>query len=416
MALRLICLGACTLALLTGPVRAQSSSEADALVTQHASAEPEPAIQRADDSPSVRIGVGPHSALQLSGYVETYYAYNFNRPRNRVTELRAFDNRHNTFALQAAVLSVGFESPQLSAQITAQLGTAAQTYYAASEPMLPGSAFTPASSAQSWQYLQQAWLAFRPLPALTFDAGLFLSPIGPENLPTHLNHPWSHSLLFFALPFYHAGARVRISSESGHDLRLGIYNGWNNVLDNNAAKTVGLDYTFTPDASFTFGAAYFAGAERATGAPEGNAARHLLDAYITWQPHPRVAILGELDGGLEPNRLGLSRWLAGNASVRVEIHPRWFASGRATLFAEHRAHEDDREAAPIAIPVDRIAAGSVTLETTPFRNASIKLEARYDRASAPLYFSRSDLALEGRPAVPSARDQLTLTLGATAWF
>ena len=370
-------------------------------------------------SPGVRIPTGADSALQFGGYLETYYSFNFNRPSNGITEFRAFDNRHNTFALQAAVADIGWSNRSVAARLVLQAGTAPDTYYAASEPTLAGTALTPRSTPAAIRFIQQATLAWSPVPRRwTVDAGLFLSPIGPESMPTHQNFTWSHSVLFFALPFYHAGARVQWSPSPAHALRLGVYNGWNNALDNNREKTLGLDYLYTPSTTVSLGAAYFSGVERPTGAPEGRAWRHLLDVFVLWQPVERVHLLLDADVGAEPNTFGFSGWAAGNGAARARLTSWLYTAVRATVFAERRASKNGVSAAPIAIPAGRIASGSLTLEARPEKQVSFKLELRRDSASSPVYF-RGAVAGDGsmnNPYVPDARGQTTLTLGGTAWF
>jgi hypothetical protein len=372
-----------------------------------------------DATPTLRIPTGADSALRLGGYVEAYYGYNFNRPANGITEFRAFDNRHNTIALQAIAADLGWSNSSVAARLVLQGGTAPDTYYGASEPSLAGTALTPGSSATAIRFVQQANFSWFAVPRrLTFDAGLFLSPIGAENMATNQNFTWSHSLMFFGLPFYHTGARVQWTPNERHALRLGVYNGWNNALDNNDEKTIGADYTFTASRTTTVGAAYFTGVERPRAAPEGRAWRHLLDLYVVLQPIDRLQLLLDVDGGVEPNAIGLSGWAAGNAAGRVRLVSWLFVAARGTVFAEQRASKEGVVADPIAIPAGRVMSGTLTLEARPERRLSFKLEGRRDVATAPVFFSGS-VAGDGSataPYVPNAKGQTTVTLGGTAWF
>lgn len=396
------------LAVLFGPSRAHSADAAQA-----------PHLDLAQDSPRVQLLLNATTGFYVGGYVETYYAWNFGQPQNGITEFRAFDNRHDTFQLQAMVLDVGFKSPSVEARLVAQAGFGPATYYWASEPTLLGTSLTPASDANLWRPIQQAWLAWSPVPNhLVVDAGLFLSPIGPENMPTYLNHHWSHSLLFFGLPFYNAGARVRWMPTKVHALRVGVYNGWNDATDNNTEKTLGVDYAYTPHSALTVGAAYFGGVERPPNAPEGRAWRNLLDVWVVWSPFAALSLLAEADGGVEPGKLGVSGWAAGNFSARLHLVKGFFAAARATWFQEWNASRNGVVASPIAIPANRIASGTLTIEAVPLSGLSFKLEGRYDNASSDTYFKGRVLG-DGTPAdpfVPNARNQSTLTLGATAWF
>lgn len=376
-------------------------------------------VSLADDSPRVRVHAGKQLTLSVGGYVETFYQWNVRNPQNGISEFRAFDNRHNAFSLQAIALDVGVKTRMFELRITPQAGIGPSTYYRASEPLVLGSTFTPPTDAAAWQHLQQAWLAFSPLPdKLTFDAGLFLSPIGVEGMATHTNHHWSHSVMFFALPFYHVGARVRWAPSAAHALRAGVYNGWNSVGDGNAEKTLGIDYTYSPGRTLTFGGAYFTGAERPRDAVEGRAFRHLFDLHAVWTPHERINLVLWANAGFEPNVFGVSAWAGGTASTRWQLLPWLFAATRFTLLYEHRAHDARGAAEAMLMPAGRILSRSLTLEAAPLRGLSLKLEARADDADRDIYFAGAvaGAGTASAPWVPNSREQTTFTLGATGWF
>ena len=51
----------------------------------------------------------PAAAEKLGAYVETLYQWNFNRPSNRITNYRGFDNRHDTFTLANVALDAQWD-------------------------------------------------------------------------------------------------------------------------------------------------------------------------------------------------------------------------------------------------------------------------------------------------------------------
>ena len=359
----------------------------------------------------------PGSTFTVGGYVEAYYSYNFNNPSNGLTNLRAFDNRHNAITLQNLVAELGWEYDAVYATGAIQFGQVGETYYGVSEPALRGSSGASPGGAEVFKHIQKAYLGWGPTKALRLEAGLFLSPLGPESMPTHENWTWSHSNLFFGLPFYHSGIRAGYDLSKRHNVRLGVYNGWNNALDNNAEKSVALEYTFTASENLTFAAQYFTGVERPTGALEGRAWRHLVDASVKVKVTPDLELVADVDAGVEPNRFGTSAWLAGLVAARVRA-TRWlYLAGRQTMFAEKRAKQGLDVAEPIAIPVEWTTSTTATVDVRPVPHLSAKLEYRHDAAEAAVFY-RSVVAGDGdaSPFVANARSQDTLTLGLTAWF
>jgi len=367
------------------------------------------------------IKTGPHSELTIGGYVEAFYSYNFNRPSNGISHYRTFDNRHNAITLQNLALDFGWDSKHALAKVVLQAGHAPNTYYGVSEPDMPGADGTPGSNAELWRYVQEAYVGWH-LPVktpMTLEGGIFLSPLGPEGMATNQNWTWSHTPLFYALPFYHAGARLHIQVSDKHDLRFGIYNGWNNIVDNNPQKSLAGEYTYTPSDRLLFNIVYFTGAERPPDAEVQGGWRHTVDSYVIAKPSPYVALLVRPVAGVEPTTVGTAWWLAGSLGVRIQVAKWMYLSSIGTLLREQQAGNDDSGfSSPVFYPTPWMATATGTADFRPGDHLSLKLEYRHDQAGVPLYFA-GDVAGEGttdEPFVPTTTTQNTLTLGLTAWF
>lgn len=428
------CLVACGLARVASasppldPSAAADAAAAAASPTRDPAAPTEPTATPRESAPRpLGVATPPNSAppaplasrsrFTAGGYVEVYYSYNFNNPSNGITNLRAFDNRHNAITLQNLVADLGWEYDSVYAAGAIQFGQVGETYYGVSEPALRGSSGASPGGAEVFKHIQKASVGWRATKALRLEAGLFLSPLGPDSMPTNENWAWSHTNLFFGLPFYHSGVRAGYELSKQHSVRFGVYNGWNNALDNNAEKSVALEYTFTPSDNVTFAAQYFGGVERPTGALEGRAWRHLIDASVKVRVTPSLELLADVDAGVEPNRFGTSGWLAGILAARVQATNWLYFAGRQTMFAEKRAKMGLDLAAPIAIPVEWMASSTATIDVRPVPHLSAKLEYRHDAAEASIFY-RGVVTGDGdaSPFVANARSQDTLTLGLTAWF
>jgi len=361
---------------------------------------------------------GTKANLLVGGYVEIPYQWNFNNPSNFITNYRGFDNRHNMFTVENAVLDAQGTLGPVTAHLALQFGHAPETYYL-SEPVSLGTAAAGTTGPSVWKFLQQANLAYTaPLGrGLTIDGGLFLSPIGPEGLAIKDQWNWSRSDLFFGLPFYHAGVRATYPITERLTASLQLYNGWNSVVDNNPEFSPAVQLTYNIADHLTFNALYFGGVERNVGAPEGRAWRHLFDTYLMVTPKPWLSVLAHFDGGFEPNHFGVSSWAAGALYVRVHPFEQLYLAARADYFHEGLAHDDLGTAAPIFWAGSSwIAEGTVTADFRPADNISLRLEYRHDEAQKDLFFAgQVSMGADGF-AVPNARSQDTITVGAVAWF
>lgn len=359
-------------------------------------------------SPDPTPSPGPKT-VNVTGYLETFYSWNFERPGNDVTAFRGFDNRHDSLTIGNAVLDAAWSSGSVSGRVALQVGHTPETYYLA-EPASPAVGGTGKSNNDVWKYLQQANLGWRaPVGrGLNVEMGLFLSPIGPEGIAVKDNWNWSRSDPFYGLPFYHTGLRATYAASGRLALTGAVYNGWNSVTDNNDAKSVSAQGVYSVPDKLTASVLYFGGNERPKGAPEGSPWRHLFDGHVTVTATPSLAFQFHADGGFESNAYGRSDWFASAAAVRVKAAPWLWVAARGDVFRETVATNELGTAAAIFWPVDRVSSATFTLDARPQAALSIRLEYRRDSGSGPLYF--------GRDGDPDQTRQDTVTFGMTAWF
>ncbi len=368
----------------------------------------------AQDAPQHPLVVTP------LGYVEAYYAYNFNRPSNGITNFRGFDNRHNTFTLQNVALGANFTAGPVGGRIILQVGSEPSTYYAG-EPNLPGSNGANASNGDLWKYLQEAFVTYEaPVGrGLLFQLGLCASPIGYEVFAVKDNWNWSRSNLFYALPFYHTGLRATYAWTDQWATTVSVFNGWNTVVDDNQEKSVEAQVNYKIQDKLQAQILYFGGVERSSGAPEGPYWRNHFDAFAQYDAAKWISFAGEADYGWEPNRFGTAKWAAGALYARAEPLTHVFVAVRGDEFHEDAATNARGSSAPLFWGgVTWVSSGTATLEVKPHDQISIRLEYRHDLASSSLYFGRNVQGdgTNANPFVANARTEDTLLLGATAWF
>ena len=350
--------------------------------------------------------------FKASGYVEAFYQLNFNWPSNLTTAWRGFDDRSNSFTISNVALDVTGGLGPVSARIALQVGHAPASYSLA-EPTYPAQAGVGPSDPALWRIVQQAYASYQ-IPVgrgLLAEAGIFLSPIGIENLPVNTQWNWSRSDLFFALPYYHAGVRFTYPFSDRLSGTLYVVNGWNDIVNRNRYPSFAGVANYTVTDRIALQLLYFGGVERPTGAPEGQPWRHLFDGTATWNVTPWLVLAAQADAGFEDNDLGTSSWTDAAAYLRVQAHPKLFFAARADRIHEHAP----AGAAWLFFPADDVASETVTAEYRPADGYSLRLEYRHDHATAPIYFEGSVPSAQGAD-VPTARSQQTLTLGAVASF
>ncbi|MDB5215045.1 MAG: outer membrane protein, partial [Myxococcaceae bacterium] len=360
--------------------------------------------------------------LTPTGYIETYYQWNFNHPSNGITNYRGFDNRHNTFTIQNVALGTYFESGPVGGKLMLQVGSMPTTYYAV-EPTLAGAKGANATGPELWKYIQEAYVTYKVAigRGLELKAGIVASPIGMESFAVHDHWSWSRSNLFFGLPYYHTGLRATYELGDRVSAEVSVLNGWNSVVDNNEAKSVETHVTYRVPNKVTAQLLYFGGIERSAGVPEGQYWRHHFDAVGEVHATDWLQVAAQADYGFEPNRFGTASWYAGAISARAKATDWLYLVARGDRFYENLATDAQGHASTPLFwnGVEWVSSFTATVDVRPHDNISVRLEARHDQADGLLYFTGDSIVGDGSartPYLPNARSQETVLLGATAWF
>lgn len=380
-----------------------------------------------DDSveEALALLIGGDGPFTLGGWIEAYYAFNFNEPSNGITNLRGFDNRHNTFQLANVLLDLRWDWENIVGRIALQWGTTPSTYYLAEPARDVVGSGVGDSSLYLWQWLQEAHIGYR-IPVgtgLLVEAGLFTSPIGPESLTVHDDFNFSRSNLCFGLPFYHAGIRATYAVDRNVTLVLWAINGWNAILDGNDEKSFALQMVWEPVDAISASFVYLSGVERPFGAAEREQAagdplpwRHTFDANVTASITPWLSLVSQLDGGFEPTRFGLAAWAAGALALRAELTEWLDVAARGDVFWENVPSNALGTASPIFWNgAEWVSSGTLTVDLHPEDHFSFRIEYRHDHAASPIYYAGA-VASGAGGWISNTASQDTLTFGTTAWF
>ena len=234
------------------------------------------------------LSAGTGYAQTFTGTVDGYWSYNSNTPDNPVgshtNSFRAFDFRDQTFSMNYGELAVDYKPNDIGLRVDFGFGDAANVVHA----------FEPAGQ-NLWRHIQQAYLTATK-GKLTADFGKFVTPIGAEVIETKDNWNYSRGILFtWAIPFYHFGARANVVANDKVTLGGYVTNGWNNVQDNNTAKSVGFVGTFKPHSKITLVQNYLVGKEK-FGSDD---IRQLYDGIITINVVDSLTLMGNYDYGMD---------------------------------------------------------------------------------------------------------------------
>jgi hypothetical protein len=327
--------------------------------------------------------------VEVSGFIDGYYGYNFNKPAGRVNVLRNFDTKSNQFALNLAEIVIEKKPDPLNSRVGFRLdldyGPATDLVHA-SEP----------GGSQVYKVIQQAYGSYlAPVGSgLQIDVGKFVTWNGAEVIETKDNWNYSRGLLFaWAIPYYHAGVRAKYSFNSKVSLMGAVVNGWNNVEENNSGKTFGVSLTWAPNTKVSVIQNFTTGPEQTN---DRHHFRHLLDTVVTYNLNKRWAVMGNYDyaqdtltAGGKVHWQGVAAYLHYAPTEKLAFTPRYEWFGDYNGFATGTAQ--------------RVKEFTMTGEYKVRPTLIMRLEYRRDW-SDHLFFPKSD-------PVILARSQSTVLAG-----
>jgi hypothetical protein len=248
--------------------------------------------------------VGP---IDFSGLVDGYYDVNFNHPNPAANgnQLYNFDVNANQFSLNMLKLSMSHAADPIGFQVDFGYGRAFEIIHA--------------SDTSADLHIEQAFISWKPPKGkgFQFDFGQFVTSAGAEVIESNGNWNYSRSILFaWAIPYYHFGARITQPMGSHFTAGVQVVNGWNNVVDNNSGKTIGLVGNFTGK-KISWNNNYYTGPENA-GTNKGF--RNLYDTTLLLTPADKFNAYINFDWASNKNPDNTtSKWygIAGAAKIQM---------------------------------------------------------------------------------------------------
>jgi Putative beta-barrel porin-2, OmpL-like. bbp2 len=329
----------------------------------------------ADSNPVLTFFKG----TELSGFVDTYYSYNFNTPSKPCATaggvsifncLHNFDVAHNSFSLNLAELALEKKptaDSRAGFRIDLDYGSAAAIVAGAE----PGG--TPV-----YQNIQQAYVSFlapTSKGSVQVDVGKFVTAAGDEVIETKDNWNYSRGLLFaLAIPYYHTGVRAAYSPNDKVTVSGYVFNGWNNAADNNGGKSIGVSLTTKPSAAVSLTENYIGGPEIAG---DNKDWRQLSDTVVTYTASPQVSLALNYDFGKEL----ASQWQGVAAYLRYQPTA-WFAlSPRYEFFKDRDGFATGTK--------QNVQDLTVTLEFKHKDGALMRVEYRGDMSDTPFFIQNT---------------------------
>jgi hypothetical protein len=177
-----------------------------------------------------------YDAIEFRAFVDGYLGLNWMRPKppggaNGVT--RAYDTS-NGFGLSWAGVDATYPAEPVGGTVSLRFGPTAERI---ANSCISGTC----DSSVGLSFVKQAFASWRPWNPIQLDFGKFDTIYGAEVAESQDNMNYTRGVVYwFTQPLFHTGLRVNAQLTDNLTLRALVVNGWNNTIDNNLGKDLGL--------------------------------------------------------------------------------------------------------------------------------------------------------------------------------
>lgn len=271
--------------------------------------------------------------LKLGGFLDTYYAYDFNNPKNHEREFTTQPARHNEFNVNLAYIEAVLKQEKTRGRFALQFGQSV-TKNTVSEPR-DGATSGPDDA----KIFQEAYVGKKLGSNTWIDFGIFLANIGAESWISKDNWTYTRALNSDYVPYYSAGVRLEHHLNETQSFQVQFLNGWQNMSENNQGKALGMQYKNHISENLTFTYNNFFGDEEVVSARPRFRAYHNL--ILQWLQDERWQYLVSFDVGHQAQQAnnGTDGWTATSMTIRRVLNQEQALAWRMEYYSDpHEAN------------------------------------------------------------------------------
>jgi hypothetical protein len=336
----------------------------------------------------------------VNGLVDGYYDYNANSPSDHsFTQNRFFDGHSNQFALNLVELGI-----QKTPDADSRLGYDLTFGFGPAMTAVNG-----VDGVTSWsQYIKEGYLSYlAPVgKGLQIDFGKFVTPMGAEVIESNANWNYSRSLLFYyAVPYYHFGARAKYTFNDKYALSAYVVNGWNDITHDvttgysNSGKTGGLSFAWTPNKKWSVTETWLGGPGAVP--QDGDNWRNVFDTVVAYTVSPKLSLQMNGDYGRVEDAFvkNAATWYGVAGYAKYQFNPLYAVATRYEYFGDPDSYTTGLLAVPTFGKGQDLQEVTATFERKIATHMISRLEYRYDTSNAPFFPKGTDKLVNNQNTV-----------------
>ena len=315
--------------------------------------------------------------FSITGYIEGYYSYDFNRPASNTRPGFLYNfNRHNEFNLNVGFIKGSYNTGRVRANIAIGTGSYMNANYNA-EPgttknIVEADAGYKISAKKSW------W----------FDIGIMPSHIGFESATGKDNWALTRSIVAENSPYFESGAKLSYTTDNGKLMIAGMaLNGWQRItrVEGNSLLSYGTQVYYKPSDKITLNYSTFIGTDKPDSARLWRIYHNL---YGIFQFNSKTGLIAGFDICTEQQAMKSNEY---NSLYTPVVILRFTPSDKWAL-ALRGEYYSDKNGIIIATGTPhgfKTSGSSLNVDYLPLKNVALRLEGRTFNSQDKIFHNKS---------------------------
>jgi hypothetical protein len=264
--------------------------------------------------------------LKIGGYIDSYFGYNFSKPKDGNNPYFVSMNRNNEANINLAYIDLVYTDDRIRARFVPGFGTYMNANYAAESGAL--------------KYIVEGSIGIKVFANknIWIDAGVLGSPYTNESAISRDHLMYTRSFAPEYVPYYLSGIKASIPLSKKVNAYLYLLNGWQQIQDQNNGKSIGTQIEYRPNDKNLFNWNTYIGDERSSFAPN-NRMRYFTDVFWIYNPNGKFSITSCAYIGVQEildsdKKKDNKIWWQANMIGRVKLGAKSSLSARIEYFSD----------------------------------------------------------------------------------
>lgn len=306
--------------------------------------------------------------IVFSGFIESYYAYDFNTPtENQKLPFMYNYNQHNEFNINNALLRVKASYENVYASFALHAGTYVEDNYAEEDVKWVSEAIVGIYLDKKRNH--------------AIEMGIMPSYIGFETAISNSNLTLTRSMLAENSPYFMTGIKYQFQPNDKWTFATLFTNGWQRISkpDNSALPAFGSQIIFKPSEKAVLNWSTFIGDEPTE---FGLRTRYFSNLFLDYQWNENWRTIAGFDAGMQKSSYGdkYENWFSPVLIAQYTFNSKWQTAFRTEYYQDKNN---------VIINVNDIAfktfGNSFNIDFLPTKSLKIRTEARWLKSQEAIF-------------------------------